>query len=338
MKKFLYLILCLCVLTGALCMGASALSIESSTDALNALFLDCEYEGLDGVYYSPAKEGDTTKYPVFVWLHGNASGTEPRRQLKYRRFCNWASDEFQTRFANAGGCILFAPRSNGATNSWSEITTGKLKKVIDGFISDHIDNIDMSRIYVSGYSVGGDMTWSMLLAYPDFFAAGVPCSAITPPTAVGVEALADTSVWMINCDIDFWAGAKTSNIRPVFNALKDITNRKEGIRLTSLSQVVLANGNKQGSYQEEHYTWETVTYDMHMNDHVTPYKYATTTDGAGNTISFENPEEGVISWLSRQTNEKAATDDGDNGGASGISNFFNKILEFFKRIFSIFFG
>ena len=183
-------------------------------------------------------------------------------------------------------------------------------------------------------SVGADMTWSMLLAYPDFFAAGIPCSAVTPPTAAEVSKLRDTSVWMINCDIDFWAGAKTSSIKPVFNAIKKSSHRKDGVRLTSLSQVVLANGKKQGSYQQEHYTWETVTYDMHMNDHVTPYQYATTVDGTGKTISFENPEEGVISWLSQQTNIKAD----DSNGRSGLKSFINKIIAFFKRLFSIFIG
>ncbi len=332
MKKIISVILCLCVFMGIFGMNASALSINSSTEKLNALFLDGEKNGMDYVYYSPATQEDQTKYPLFIWLHGNASGTEPRRQLKYRRFCNWASDEFQARFENAGGCILFAPRSNSISNSWSEISTSKLKNLIDLFIEDNKENIDMSRIYISGYSVGADMTWRMLLDYPDFFAAGIPCSAITPPTALGVSDLTDTSVWMINCDIDFWAGAKTSSIKPVFNKLKQITNRKQGIRLTTLSEVVLANGEKQGSYQEEHYTWETVTYDMHMKDHVTPYKYATTVDGNGNTISFDNPEEGVISWLSQQTNEKRSEN------TSAFANFFKKIVNFFKNLFAMIFG
>ena len=83
MKKAVSLILCFIMLMSTFCLSASALSIKSSTDELNALFLDGEYKGMDCVYYSPAKKGDTTKYPLFVWLHGNASGTEPRRQLKY---------------------------------------------------------------------------------------------------------------------------------------------------------------------------------------------------------------------------------------------------------------
>ena len=69
-----------------------------------------------------------------------------------------------------------------------------------------------------------------------------------------------------------------------------------------------------------------------MNDHVTPYQYATAVDGNGKTISFENPEEGVISWLSQQTNIKAD----DSNGRSGLKSFINKIIAFFKRLFSIF--
>lgn len=337
MKKTISLFLTVLVLLSCVSLSASAISISSSRDELNALFLDGIIDGMDYVYYSPVKdENDNTKYPLFVWLHGNASGTEPRRQLKYRGFSNWASDEFQARFKNAGGCILFAPRSNGINNSWSDITVGKLKSVIDTFAKSMDKNVDYSRIYVSGYSVGADMTWNMVLTYPDFFAAAIPCSAVTPPTATEAsEKLYDTSVWMINCDIDYWAGAKSSVMTPVYNSLCKSTNRKDGIRYTRLSEVVLANGKKQGSYQQEHYTWETVTYDMHMSDHVTPYKYATTLDGYGNTLSFENPEEGIISWLSQQTNEKAAN---GNGGGNAFANFFKKIAEFFANLFRMIFG
>ncbi len=337
MKKIISAILCVCLMAGTFCFGASAISISSSRDDLNALFLDGEVRDTDYIYYLPENQSGTTKYPLMVWLHGNSSGTYPRQQLQWYGFSNWASDEFQARFANAGGCILFAPRANCVGNTWDGITTGELKKIIDAFCEKHADVIDFSRIYVSGYSVGADMTWSMLLAYPDFFAAGIPCSAITPPTSLEVMKLTDTSVWMVNCDIDYYLSARTSNIKPLYNTLCDNTNRKDGIRLTSLSQAVFAGGYKHGTYQEEHFTWETVTYDMHMSDHVTPYKYATTVDGNGNTISFDNPEEGVISWLSLQTNEKADSDDGSSG-SSGIAAFFNKIIEFFKNLFSMIFG
>ncbi len=340
MKKLISVMLCALFLMASVCISASAISLSSSRDELNAQMLDGEIRGMDYVYFSPVKgESDNVKYPVFVWLHGNSSGVEPRYQIKYRGFSNWASDEFQARFQNAGGCFLFAPRANSLGNTWSGVTVGELKKVIDIFIGGFGENVDYSRIYIGGFSVGGDMTWSMLLNYPDYFAAGVPCAAITPPSALSVSSLTDTSVWSFNCDIDYYAGAKTSNIRSVINKLSDVSNRREGIRLTSLSQAVLADGTKQGGYREEHYTWEAVTYDMHMSDGVTPYKYATTVDGTGATISFSNPEEGVISWLSMQTNEKSA-DDGDSGSgtSSGFAAFFQKIIDFFKNFFKALFG
>ncbi len=335
MKKIISLILCVLMLAASLSLGVSALPLSSSRDELNALFLDGMIDEMDNVYYSPVRKNDSIKYPLMIWLHGNASGDEPRRQIKYRGFSNWASDEFQARFRNAGGCFLFAPRSNSVGNTWSLIATATLKKNIDGFIAQYKDNIDLSRIYIGGYSVGADMTWKMLLAYPSFFAAGLPCSAISPPTPVEVATLKNTSVWTFNCDIDFWQGAKTGAIKPVFDALVLSTSRKDGIRMTSVTEVVLADGTKQGSYQEEHYTWEMVTYDMHMADHITPYKYSTTVDGTGAVITFENPEIGVIDWLSQQTNEEGGEDIPE---VSGIAQLIRRIVNFFKQLFSVFWG
>ncbi len=328
MKKLLSLILSLCLLAGIFCVSAEAISLDSTRAELNAEFLDGIIRGMDYVYFSPIKKNDTTKYPLMIWLHGNASGDEPRGQIKYRGFSNWASDEFQARFKDSGGCILFAPRANSFDNSWSNVSESELKKVIDLFIEKYEDNVDFSRIYIGGYSVGADMTWDMLLEYPKFFAAGLPCSAITPPTSIEVVDLTDTSVWCFNCDTDFWLTARSEVIKPVFDTLSDKSNRKEGIRLTTLTETVLADGTKQGSYQEEHYTWETVTYDMHMADHVTPYAYSTTVDGTGALITFNNPEVGVIDWLYRQTNEREDEGKGD----TPLMRFFRRILEYIRLI------
>ena len=36
---------------------------------------------LDYRYFSPVKAGDTTKYPLVIWLHGFANGSKPGYQL-----------------------------------------------------------------------------------------------------------------------------------------------------------------------------------------------------------------------------------------------------------------
>ncbi len=332
MKKFLSIFICLSMLCGLFCFSVGAVSITASREELNAQLLDGTVNGTDYAYYSPVKENDTTKYPLMIWLHGNSSGDYPRHQLLWYGFSNWASDEYQARFKNAGGCFLFVPRACSLGNSWDTVASSDLKGRIEEFISLHKENIDTSRIYISGYSAGADMTWNMLITYPAFFAAGVPCAAITPPTPIEASVLTDTSVWMFNSDIDYYLSARTEAIRPVFNQLKQISNRKSGIRLTSFSEVVLSYGEKHEDIRREHISWEAITFDMHMSDRVTPYKFTTTTDANGDIFTFENPDEGVISWLSQQTNETTAD------RVSVIERFFKSILEFFKKLFDMIFG
>ena len=60
------------------------------------------------------------------------------------------------------------------------------------------------------------------------------------------------------------------------------------------------------------------TNDMFMDDG-SQFAYSRTTDAEGNKISFENPN-GIISWLSLQTNEKA-----ENGKEL---SFFEKLIAF----------
>ena len=325
MKKFISVALCAVMLVFSMSAFAGAVSIDAGRSRLNASMRDGEASnGVDYVYFSPVKgESDTTKYPLMIWLHGMKSGLYPRDQLRWYGFSNWASDEYQERFKNAGGCFLFAPRAQNSLNNWDSTQTAVLKSAIDEFIASCGDNIDTSRIYIAGYSTGAVMVWDMLLAYPDFFAAALPAAAITQPAGT-LSSLADVSVWILSCDKDYYVSGRSSAAKMVFNQLKGITNRPDGLRHTAFSQAVFANGNKKGTANEEHYVWEAITYDMHMADRVTPYEYASTVDGTGKSVSFENPDIGVIDWLSQQRRPEKS----DTG-----NKFFARIIEFYRSIF-----
>lgn len=333
MKKIISALMCVLMLAGcvALSFSASAESLSIGNDVLDTWFLDGECPGeLDYVYYSPeVKEGE--KYPLMIWLHGAKSGDKPRAQLEWYRFSNWASPEYQSRFKNAGGAFLLAPRSSkDIAHNWYETGCASLKATIDYFVSVNADKIDTSRIYISGYSTGGSMVWHMVTKYPDFFAAAMPIASLYNPTSGEIEKLADTSIWTFNCDKDFYASATTAMAATTFDYLKEITNRPEGLRFTSFAEAVWASGAKQDTYDKEHYIWGAVTNDMFM-DSGEQYYYSTTVDGVGNTINFESPD-GIISWLSLQTNDKAEEGKTVTGFAKIIAfirNLFNKILAFF---------
>ncbi len=332
MKKFLSALLCVITLFAFLSPLAFSVGLSAGRNTLDSLLLDGESNnGMDYVYYSPVKKNDSTRYPLFIWLHGVRTGSKPRAQVEYG-ISNWASDEYQSRFSNAGGCFLFVPRAtdtkvNPDFNSWDAVTCSSLKKAIDEFISYHSENIDMSRIYIGGYSMGATMTWKMLSKYTDFFAAGIPAAAAWQPTTTSISNLTNVSVWMFCCDCDYFKTARTPFAYSTFDYLKTKLD-KSRMRITHFSEAVYADGSKRTEDDGEHYIWESVTYDMHMNDGVTPYLYAETFDGNGNKISFDNPNVGVIDWLSKQS--KNQTNETEK------PNFFRLIINFFKRLSKMF--
>ena len=325
MIKFISVLMC--VLTVMPFMGliftAGAETLSLGNDVLDSYFLDGECPGeLDYVYFEPDVKGNT-KYPLMIWLHGAKSGDKKRAQLEWYRFSNWASPEYQSRFKNAGGAFLLAPRSSkDPTHNWYETGCSSLKATIDYFISLYSDVIDTSRIYISGYSTGGSMVWHMVTKYPDFFAAAMPIASLYNPSTIEMNGLSDTSIWIFSCDKDFYTSAATSVAKVNFNYLCDITNRPDGVRHTSFTEAVWASGYKQNAYDKEHYIWGAVTNDMFMDDG-TQFAYSTTVDGKGNNISFKIPN-GIISWLSLQTNKKA-----ENGKQL---SFFEKLIAFVKDL------
>lgn len=341
MKKLLVLILSLLMLCAPLTAGA--VSYFDGTTALNAQFVNGTFNGYDYVSFSPVKANDSTKYPLLVWLHGMRSGTYARQQLSWYEFSNWASDEYQARFQNAGGCFLLAPRAaKSMNNSWDEEPAADLKALIDDYISKNAANVDVNRIYIAGYSTGGTCVWDMLTAYPGFFAAGLPLAAIDVPNRVELKKLKDTSVWVMTSDHDPYIINETSDVRPEFDYLCSISNRPEGLRMTSFSEAFFANFTKKTEVRDmveyvtadaEHYIWEAFTYDMFMWDRTTPYVCATTIDADGKTVSITDPEDGIIRWLSQQTRNEEGKVQEKLSFWDRIKDFFLRIINFFNNLF-----
>ncbi len=328
MKKFISVLLCAVLLVSCLVFPASAIKLQRGKTRLKEQFKDgVAPNGMDYVYFVPENVKESVKYPLVVWLHGQSSGKEPRAQIENYRFCNWASDEYQARFADTGGAYLFLPRSNASDNTWTASGTKDLKSSIDHFISLYSDRIDTNRIYIAGYSAGGSMVYYMLSNYPGFFAAAIPICSIYMPTSGDLDPLSDVSVWLFCCDQDYYPTARTSAAKLTYNYLANRTNRPRSVRMTNVSQAIWANGTVSGGDKAQHYIWGTVTNDMHMNDGST-FMYSTTKDAAGRTITFPTENDGVISWLCQQKkpeNQKEVK--------STWQKIWDAILNFLKKLF-----
>ena len=184
LKKISALVTALVLLTGlfsvlAFASSKDALPVSSGIEALrNEFFIDtapsADGYALDYALYSPAGANDNGKYPLVIFLHGIGHGDYVGSQLDDSDFPYWASSELQSRFTEGGAFILLPRAPEQKLVYWSKSLVPALRSVIDDVIEKHGDNIDTSRIFIGGLSAGGEMTWNMAIAFPEYFAGIFP--------------------------------------------------------------------------------------------------------------------------------------------------------------------
>ncbi|MBR3767808.1 MAG: hypothetical protein IKL10_06170 [Clostridia bacterium] len=337
MKKLISVVLALCVLAFS-AIPAFAVSFNDGKEALDAQFVFGEGPKADGNsidyrFFSPVKDGDTTKYPLVVWLHGMSDGTKDGVQISKSNISYWTSEEFQSRFINGGAFIMAARSREEKGDCWSNNMIEPLKAAIDTFIAENIENIDLTRIYVGGYSMGGKMTFKMAIAYPEMFAAAFPICPAWSPSVELLANLADMPVWITSAKADplvnYFLG-----VTPTWEKLTGISNVPETLRLSSLTKVCYEDGKRTSS---SHHAWFAVNHDMFSNENG-DYPYMSTVDGNGNEVTLTYPD-GMISWLSSHTsdyNGEASVGKGNLENASATDSLIGitSIIEFFKGLFN----
>ncbi len=338
MKKFIALILAfVCIFIVP--VSANAVSLDSGIEDLREEFVYGigplrNNISIDYRYFSPVKENDDTKYPLVIWLHGLSDGQYEGKQIETSEIAYWASDEFQSRFAPAGGAFIMAARSREELNiCWTNETIEPLRAAIDNFIAKNADNIDLSRIYIGGYSMGGKMTLKMAIAYPEMFAAAFPICPAWSPDEAALSHIKDMPVWITSSSRDPLVSYNLG-VTPTWMKLSEITNIPEDCRLSTLTKVCYADGTKTGS---SHHAWFAVNYDLFTTENG-PYHNMTTKNALGEEVVLTYPD-GMISWLTSHTS------DYDGTVIEGMGNITNDmstdnmsakltIVEFFKIIFN----
>ncbi len=335
MKKLLSLFLVfIFLLTSAFTVNAA--SMNDGKDALTASFSLGEGPAVDGNsidyrYFSPVGENDTAEYPLVIWLHGMGDGSKEGAQVSKSNISYWASDEFQSRFASGGAFILAARSREEKGHCWDNSMIEPLKAAIDDFIARNKDNIDLSRIYVGGYSMGGKMTLKMIIAFPDMFAAAFPICPAWSPSEDLLSLVKDIPVWLVSGKLDPLVSYYFS-VSKTWDKLTSISTTPEECRFSSLSKVCYEDGKRTSS---SHHAWFSVNHDMFSSENG-DYPYMSTVNGLGEEVTLTYPD-GMISWLSSHTSDydgAATTGKGNLEGASntdGIADIMS-IADFFKTI------
>ncbi len=322
-KRILSAILAAVMLASVCSVSAFASDGISMADGLPALQSQFESgkgpvtEGyaIDYSYYSPVKENDTQKYPLVIWLHGMGDGASAGSQVTKSQIAYWSSQEFQSRFEGSGGAFIFAARSlEEKLMYWDDALIFPLRAAIDSFIAENSENIDVTRIYIGGYSMGGKMTLKMAVAYPDMFAAAFPICPAWSPAEEQLELIADVPVWLTSGKTDPLINY-ASAIMPLWKNICESNNSPEMCRLSSLSSVRYSDGNKTSS---GHHSWFAVNYDMFSVDNG-DYPDMTTVNGLGEEVTLTYPN-GMISWLSQFSSDFDGTPATDSGNINVAEN------------------
>lgn len=287
---------------------------------------------LDYAYYSPVGTNDDGKYPLVIFLHGIGHGNYVGSQLDDSDMAYWASSELQSRFTSGGAFILLprAPEQNLVY--WSKSLIESLRAVIDDMIEKHGDNIDTSRIFIGGSSAGAEMTWDMIISFPEYFAGAFPIAATGTVSASDTRKCADVAIWMIASNLDPVI-SYVATTTPLWNNVRDNNNNPENCRLTTLGKVKEPSGKGAG---DNHHMAKVVTYDLHMMDG-SKYYDSETVDGLGNTLNLTSPD-GLIYWMNSVSSDYNGSkgDGSGNINVSGATNFFDAIRNFFLKIVNLF--
>lgn len=326
-----------CVLTVAvllvsnLCIGAYASGRKTAlptSAGIQALRDEFEHDvapkaggyALDYCYYSPVGKNDTEKYPLVIFLHGIGHADYEGSQLDDSDMPYWASAELQSRFTSGGAFILLPRAPEDKLVYWNTNLIESLRAVIDDMIAKHGDNIDTTKIFISGSSAGGEMAWNMVIAFPEYFAGAFPIASTGTVTAADVKACSDVAIWMIASTKDPAVNYSLVTM-PLWSSVRRYNNNVENCRLTTLTNVTEPAGN---AASDNHHMAKVITYDLHMLDGST-YPDAVTVDGNGNTVSLESPN-GIINWM----NSVSSDYDGKPSEGSG-----NTYVTIFESVFNI---
>ncbi len=130
------------------------------------------------------------QYPIVFFLHGAGErGNDHDLLCVHGPFKKIARGE-------TFDAICVAPQC--PEGSYWTTETQLLKSFIDAICTEW--NADMTRVYLTGISMGGFGTWIMAIRYPEFFAAIVPICGGGMPWAG--SAIKDLPIWAFHGDAD----------------------------------------------------------------------------------------------------------------------------------------
>lgn len=216
---------------GGLLLLGSAARAQDPLSALQArTFSDLSGLSLPYRLFVPENYDPSQKYPLVLYLHGGGErGTDNIAPLDVESFA-WqffapetqaAHPSFllvpQSPFEVPGGDLRGEfwvnnfdttpdgnpiPGNTETTYSLANVPVSTSLSAVRNLLPSLLNefSIDSRRLYATGWSMGGDGTWDLLMRNPGLFAAGVPVEGTGDPTQAAQ--LAGTPLWVFHSTDD----------------------------------------------------------------------------------------------------------------------------------------
>jgi len=168
-----------------------AITLSAKTPGGNSPLLAQKSKTYSYLAYLPDGYDKTNAkaWPLIIYLHGSScKGNNLERLKKY-------GPPFYLERGMDVDAIVISPQCPSNKN-W---TAGKWFESFYQELKDKY-NIDESRVYLTGMSLGGFGTWDIASRYPEYFAAIMPLCGGGRPNMV--ETLKDIPTWVFHGEVD----------------------------------------------------------------------------------------------------------------------------------------
>jgi hypothetical protein len=159
--------------------------------------------------FVPTGYDATKKYPLLVFLHAANTNQIPPPRTLASDGVGWTGSFINTPHQATDPSFFMIPISQTNMSGWGEATDpistpekfeGELTiKVMKSDVMTKY-NIDPTRLYITGPSMGGRGTWDILRRYPGLFAAAAPAAAPASPTDAAL--FLNENIWAICGQVD----------------------------------------------------------------------------------------------------------------------------------------
>lgn len=184
----------------------------SDNDFTYRCFRPDAIDSLSYKFFVPRNYDPSVKYPLVLMLHGSRENDN----APIYDISSWKLSDVMMTFAQEYNqvnypCIVLEPLCQ--SRGWSSKELDYTVQVIRQLSREY--SVDPTRLYVTGPSMGGYGTWSMIVKYPKMFAVAVPlCGGNYPQNAYLVK---DVHTWIFHSADD--KTVPVSESRTMYNAM-----------------------------------------------------------------------------------------------------------------------